>query len=143
MHHICHVTWDCMLCNVKCIATRSLDRSPVRLCSSFRSSIFPVLIVTDRAILQSATVVLLQIAFIFSFHLLHFQSARLVFSLKMLPFFVFLFVFYIFSRQVVSNIFERRIPLFVFNDSLKPFVILIRKMKFLSKFLPGFFYLGI
>ena len=76
MHHICHVTWDCMLCNVKCIVTRSLDRSPVRLCSSFRSSIFPVLIVTDRAILQSATVVLLQIGTIFSFHLLHFQSAR-------------------------------------------------------------------
>ena len=133
MHHICHVTWDCMLCNVKCIVTRSLDRSPVRLCSSFRSSIFPVLIVTDRAILQSATVVLLQIGNIFSFHLFHFQSARLFF-LQIDTILRFIFV---------SNIFERRIPLFVFNDSLKPFVILIRKMKFLSKFLPGFFYLGI
>ena len=48
----------------------------MRLCSSFRSSILLSQIVTDRAILQSATVVLLQIGTIFSFHLLHFQSAR-------------------------------------------------------------------
>ena len=143
MHHICHVTWYCMLCNVKCNVTRSLDRSPVRLCSSFLSSILLSQIVTDRPIPQSATVVLLQIGTILSFHLLHFPSARLVFFLQNVTIFRSLFVFYIFSRQVVSNIFERRIPLFVFNDSLKPFVILMRKMKFLSKFLPGFFYLGI
>ena len=114
----------------------------MRLCRSFLSSILLSQIVTDRPIPQSATVVLLQIGTILSFHLLHFHSARLALSSKW-HHFSFPICILIFSRQVVSNIFERRIPLFVFNDSLKPFVILMRKMKFLSKFLPGFFYLGI
>ena len=146
MHHICHVTWDCILCNVKCIVTRSLNLKWSLTCEIVQelpqqhSPLSDCDWSSNSSICNSCSSSDWNHPFISSFA---FSICKTCFFLQNVTIFRFLFVFYTFSRQVVSNIFERRTPLFVFNDSLKPFVILIRKMKFLSKFLPGFFYLGI
>ena len=115
MHHICHVTWDCMLCNVKCIVTRSLNLKWSLTCEivqQFPQQHSPLSDCdwsSNSSICNSCS----------SSDWNHLFISSFAFSIC------------------------KRIPLFVFNDSLKPFVILMRKMKFLSKFHPGFFYLGI
>ena len=106
MHHICHVTWDCMLCNVKCIVTRSLNLKWSLTCEIVQelpqqhSPLSDCDWSTNSSICNSCSSSDWNHPFISSFA---FSICKTSFFLQNVTIFRFLFVFYIFSRQVVSN----------------------------------------